>query len=78
MTVASKLETAGATLATVIAGVAAVGLTGDPRAFGVVVALVGVAAGAAIGWHEWRPSHSHRGANAGPRTSADTNVTRTA
>ena len=72
-----RFETAGAIIATAIAGVAAVWLTGDPRAFGVVIAAAGLVLGVAIGRQEWRTSRPHR-TETGSRASAGTDSTRAA
>jgi hypothetical protein len=54
VTTALRLAIAAATLATVSVGIAAVWLTSDPRAFGVVVILAGVAFGVVAWRNEWR------------------------
>jgi hypothetical protein len=73
-----RFETAGAIIATAIAGVAAVWLTGDPRAFGVIVVFAGLLFGVAVGRQEWRTSRPHPGTGPGSRASAGTDVTRAA
>lgn len=78
MTVAARFETAAAVVGTVAAAIAAVWLTGDPRAFGVVIALAGLAVGIALGRLERGTAHPPRVSDAGRRASAGTDVTRAA
>jgi hypothetical protein len=77
VTTASTIETTGAIAATAAAGIAAVWLTGDPRAFGAVVALAGLAVGVAIGFQEWRASRPASGAGAS-HESGHADITRAA
>jgi hypothetical protein len=64
---ASRFETAAAIVATVAIGIVAVWLTEDLRAFGIVVALVGLVVGIVRGRQEWRTSCSRRSAATAPR-----------
>ena len=71
MTAVSRFEIGGAIVATVGAGVFGVWLTGDARAFGAVIALVGLVAGVVLGREEWRTSQSPRDGDVAPHTSGD-------
>jgi hypothetical protein len=70
VTIAWKLGIVGGVVATMAAGIAAVWLTEDARAFGVVIALVGLVVGVALAWQEWRTSHAPHGTDAGHHASA--------
>jgi hypothetical protein len=59
-----RFAVAASTLATMSVGIAAVWLTGDPRSFGVVVALVGLIAGIVVWRYEWVSPHSPRDTDA--------------
>ena len=78
MTAVSKFEIGGAIVATVGAGVFGVWLTGDARAFGAVIALVGLVVGVSLGREEWRTSQSPRSGDVGPHTSGDADIPKAA
>jgi hypothetical protein len=57
----TKMRITGASLATLVVGIAAVWLVGDPRAFGLVVLAAGIAAARIAARHEQQHSISaHR------------------
>ena len=74
----SRFEIGGAIVGTIVVGVAGVWLTGDARAFGAVIALVGLVVGVALGREEWRASDVARGGDVGPHASGDTDMRRAA
>lgn len=78
VTVASKSETAGAIIGTMATGIAAVWLTGDPRAFGLIIAFVGFVVGVALGRQEWRTTYPHRGGDAGSAGAANNDASKAA
>lgn len=65
MTTAARFETAGAIVATTAAAIGAVWLTGDPRAFGVVIAAAGFAVALYLGRQEWGTPQPRRVDNGG-------------
>jgi hypothetical protein len=78
VTITSKFWIAGGIVGTLAAAIAAVWLTGDPRAFGAVIALVGFVAGVALAREEWRTSPPNQGTDAGHDASPGDNIGRAA
>jgi len=74
----SSFEIGGAIVATLGVGVVGVWLTGDARAFGAVIALVGLVVGVTLGREERRTSHATRGRDGGPHASGDADMQKAA
>ena len=78
MSAVSRFKTFGAIVATTATAIAAVWLTGDPRAFGVVIALAGLVVGVALGRVERRAFAAERAPAAGSQKSGNADISRAA